>query len=302
MKLGRACALAVSVLTVLLVAVGPGAAERLAPPSRQDQLRQLTKEAAALSKAYRGEIQALEEAKLAAKRADARAEKVAKDLKSARVQVAQIAQTTYMGAKVDTTMLLAFNGDVQEVLGQVATLEHLARNKREQISRMHSLSQQAIQAQEAADERVVQLKKDIAELRAKKNEVERYLAKHGYQSPSGANGLTARMQLVRDLTLQQFPMPYGYGCLRPGDSGEHGVGRACDFMLSSGGRVPNAADNARGDAIAQYYIENGQRLGIMYIIWRQRYYDIRTGTGWKMMSNRGGNTANHIDHVHVSVL
>ena len=40
----------------------------------------------------------------------------------------------------------------------------------------------------------------------------------------------------------------------------------------------------------------------MYIIWRQRYYDIRTGAGWRMMADRGGVTANHYDHVHVSVL
>ena len=40
----------------------------------------------------------------------------------------------------------------------------------------------------------------------------------------------------------------------------------------------------------------------MYIIWQQRYYDIRTGGGWRMMSDRGGATANHYDHVHVSVL
>jgi hypothetical protein len=39
----------------------------------------------------------------------------------------------------------------------------------------------------------------------------------------------------------------------------------------------------------------------MYIIWKQRYYDIRSGGGWDMMSDRGGVTANHYDHVHVSV-
>ncbi|MBB4701356.1 hypothetical protein BJ982_002900 [Sphaerisporangium siamense] len=47
--------------------------------------------------------------------------------------------------------------------------------------------------------------------------------------------------------------------------------------------------------------ENGRQIGIMYIIWRQRYYDIRTGAGWRQMSDRGGITANHYDHVHVSV-
>nr|BFE82901.1 hypothetical protein GCM10020093_055020 [Planobispora longispora] len=106
---------------------------------------------------------------------------------------------------------------------------------------------------------------------------------------------------MRNLVLQTFPMPYGYGCLRPGDPGDHGSGRACDFMLSTGGRVPTAEAKARGDRLAQWAITNGQRLGVMYVIWQQKYYDVRTGAGWRMMSDRGGNTANHIDHVHISM-
>jgi len=109
------------------------------------------------------------------------------------------------------------------------------------------------------------------------------------------------MVAVRNAILAQFPMPYGYGCLRPGDPGEHGSGRACDFMVSSGGRMPNQIDSERGDAIADWAIRNGSRYGIMYIIWKQRYYDIRTGAGWRPMSDRGSITANHWDHVHISV-
>jgi hypothetical protein len=96
-------------------------------------------------------------------------------------------------------------------------------------------------------------------------------------------------------------MPYGYGCLRPGDPGDHGSGRACDFMMSSGGNVPAEDAMERGNRLAQWAITNGNRLGVMYIIWQQKYYDVRTGAGWKLMSNRGGNTANHIDHVHISM-
>ncbi|MFD2349296.1 hypothetical protein ACFSTC_07840 [Nonomuraea ferruginea] len=104
---------------------------------------------------------------------------------------------------------------------------------------------------------------------------------------------------VRAEVMQNFPMPYGVGCLRPGDPGEHGKGRACDFMISRGMASGGEAD--RGDALAEWLIRNGDRLGVMYIIWKQRYYDIRSGGGWDPMSDRGGATANHYDHVHVSV-
>ncbi|MFC7586838.1 hypothetical protein ACFQYP_26215 [Nonomuraea antimicrobica] len=47
-------------------------------------------------------------------------------------------------------------------------------------------------------------------------------------------------------------------------------------------------------------VKNAKRLGIMYVIYRQRIWHVRTGA-WRTMSDRGGTTANHYDHPHVSV-
>lgn len=42
--------------------------------------------------------------------------------------------------------------------------------------------------------------------------------------------------------------------------------------------------------------------GIMYIIYRQRIWDVRmASSGWVPMEDRGSITANHYDHVHISV-
>jgi len=38
---------------------------------------------------------------------------------------------------------------------------------------------------------------------------------------------------------------------------------------------------------------------VKYIIWRQRIWF--PGGSWKAMADRGGVTANHYDHVHISV-
>lgn len=81
--------------------------------------------------------------------------------------------------------------------------------------------------------------------------------------------------------------------------GDHSTGHAVDIMIpkykSSGGR-------AQGDAVAKYLKANAPRLGITYIIWRQRIWSVqRADEGWRPMSNRGSATANHYDHVHVSV-
>jgi hypothetical protein len=92
------------------------------------------------------------------------------------------------------------------------------------------------------------------------------------------------------------------GCYRPGNDGEHSLGRACDFMLSTGGVMPTAANVRRGYEIAAWAQANASQLGIMYIIYRQRIWDIRMASaGWVPMANRGSITANHFDHVHISV-
>jgi hypothetical protein len=70
---------------------------------------------------------------------------------------------------------------------------------------------------------------------------------------------------------------------------DHPIGLALDFM------VPTAT----GDALADCALRNKAALGITYVIWRQR---INFGNGWQMMEDRGGITANHYDHVHVSFL
>jgi hypothetical protein len=59
------------------------------------------------------------------------------------------------------------------------------------------------------------------------------------------------------------------------------------------------SDGAKGNAVAQYVIENAARFNVEYVIWKQRIYVIG-GSGWKPMADRGSPTANHMDHVHVS--
>ena len=68
---------------------------------------------------------------------------------------------------------------------------------------------------------------------------------------------------------------------------DHPSGLALDFMV----------DPASGDAIADYVLANSADFGVTYVIWKQRYND---GSGWSQMEDRGGATANHYDHVHVS--
>lgn len=77
---------------------------------------------------------------------------------------------------------------------------------------------------------------------------------------------------------------------RPGHTPTQG--RAADFMVYT--------DRAKGDAVAQYVIDNAARLGVESVIWRQRIAGPWTGWQWRAMADRGSATANHMDHPHVS--
>ena len=87
------------------------------------------------------------------------------------------------------------------------------------------------------------------------------------------------------------------GGYRAGDPDDHGKGLAVDVMVPTSSQL--------GDQVAQYAIDNMDRAGISYIIWKQQFYmpvDNIYGPAntWNQMPDRGGDTANHYDHVHIS--
>ncbi|MGV9384914.1 coiled-coil domain-containing protein [Nonomuraea sp. NPDC003707] len=297
MRIGRIAVL-VAVLAGLLGLPAPSPA--VAAPSPGD-LRKLTKQAELLEKRYRGQIQSLEEIKLQVKRATTTSGTLQAQLKDAQADVADIAQTAYMVGPLDTFRLLTPNADPTVILGQAANMNYMADERTRRVQGVQKLIDKSKEAKIAANDRIEKLRKEIKNLQSKQRDIDKLLAKYGFQQPGGAEGLTQRMIDVRADIMRNFPMKYGVGCLRVGDPGEHGKGRACDFMMSRGGTMAGGSDEARGDALADYLIKNGARIGVMYIIWKQRYYDIRSGGGWDPMSDRGGVTANHYDHVHVSV-
>ncbi|GAA2296080.1 hypothetical protein GCM10010402_63250 [Actinomadura luteofluorescens] len=124
----------------------------------------------------------------------------------------------------------------------------------------------------------------------------------GDRSPITGNAMTPTMRTVLLEIAGMFgPFPV-IGCHRStGDPQDHGEGRACDFMESTGGRSPSAGAQRHGDEVARYAVANARRLGISYVIWRQHIWNVRGG-GWRPMEDRGSITQNHYDHVHISVL
>lgn len=114
----------------------------------------------------------------------------------------------------------------------------------------------------------------------------------GSPCPAGSgveSGLTSATIATYRAVCAAFP-GLTYGGVRPGDPGEHGTGRALDIMVRG----------ATGDRVAAYLQQNAARLGVDNVIWEQRiWFAGDPADRWKAMEDRGSETANHFDHVHV---
>jgi len=106
-------------------------------------------------------------------------------------------------------------------------------------------------------------------------------------STSGLGAVQPHVRAAAQFLGCRFGEPTMYGVAGRAGTSDHPSGRAVDFMV----------DPATGDRLAACALKNRAALGITYVIWQQR---INFGSGWQPMEDRGGVTANHYDHVHVS--
>ena len=106
------------------------------------------------------------------------------------------------------------------------------------------------------------------------------------------SGLTPDAIRVHRAVCHRYPQVKTFFGKR-GSGGYHGQGRALDCMIS---------DSTVGWNIAHWVRANAKRLGASEVIYRQHIWTVqRSSEGWRSMSDRGSPTANHMDHVHVSV-
>lgn len=110
------------------------------------------------------------------------------------------------------------------------------------------------------------------------------------RSGIGLSGMSDNAVAVINEVKRSFPQLTDIGGYRAGDPGDHGTGHAVDVMCGT----------SDGDALAAHLQGMAGTLNIKYIIWKQRIWYPGSGT-WEPMEDRGSATANHYDHVHISV-
>lgn len=112
-------------------------------------------------------------------------------------------------------------------------------------------------------------------------------------------GLTANAIKVHRAARVAFPQITTYYGVRPDSIPDHPSGRALDLMVPN---YTSTTGRALGTQVAAWARTNARELGIQYVIWDQHIWSSqRDADGWRFMADRGGDSANHKNHVHITV-
>lgn len=107
----------------------------------------------------------------------------------------------------------------------------------------------------------------------------------------GAAGLTPHAAALARYVQTTYPGVSTIGGVRPDGLPDHPSGHAIDIMVGSNTRLGN---QIQADLLAR-----ASEFSIRYLIWQETY---RNPSGAaRFMADRGSPTANHYDHVHVTV-
>ena len=268
--------------------------------AKQEAEAKAKQEAEAKAK-QEAEVKAKQEAEIKAKQ-EAEAKKVAET--KAKQEAEAKAKQEAEAKKVAETKAKQ-EAEVKAKQEADAKLKQEAEAKAKQEAEAKAKQEAEAKAKQAADAKL----KQEAEAKAKQ-EAE---AKQGTTVAKGLppvtaaelddpamNGLTDHAKKMKVALAKKFGIT-SFSMFRAGDDDGtghgHNTGMSVDFMVPVG--------SAQGDQLAEYLTKNMNELGVYYIIWKQRFYMPQynmygPANTWNLMPDRGGVTANHYDHVHVS--
>lgn len=120
-------------------------------------------------------------------------------------------------------------------------------------------------------------------------------------------GLTPDALLVMRCGREKFAAIrtfYGVGQRANNSTSDHPSGRGVDLMVSDLPGYQPGKGSATGQQIAEWMKTNAAALGVKYVIFAARIWNVdRAAEGWRPYAGLGGGSDSvmHYDHVHVSV-
>jgi hypothetical protein len=245
----------------------------------------------------------------------------------------EMAAAAYRSGGLTATVSFLDSGSPDNFVDRVTMLDVVAGNQEEVVQEVVHTRDKARDAKALLDAEVVQEQGHVAAMAAQKQKAEAALrAAGGGAATSGFGGSSAVAQpaprnrdgswppercsiedptpatgCITPRTLHALNQAKAAGfkryvtCHRNGGNGEHPKGRACDFAAQTNGfgGLATGGDRTYGNNLATFFINNSSRLAVLYVIWFRQIW--LPGSGWRSYSGRGSPSAEHTNHVHLSV-
>lgn len=248
-------------------------------------------------------------------------------------KLSDIAGRAYRTGRLGPISALLSSTSPEGFMDRALTLDTVAGNEERELQGLQEAREQQARAKTAIDKEVAEEKKQVEVMAKRKQQAERALAAvgSGGQSAgvSGSNSSSAQPAqrnsdgsfpsescslndptttgCITPRTLHALNQAKAAGfkrfvsCFRSGGGGEHPLGKACDFAAQSNGfgGVATGGDRTYGNNLAAYYVNNANRLGVLYVIWFNQIW-LPSG-GWSAYNGDGTPSGNHTNHVHLSM-
>jgi hypothetical protein len=287
----------------------------------------------AASRGYNDAKGRLDAAKARQTELESRAQATQAQLATVTDQVRAAAVTAYKGGPLSSLSILLDAGSAEDLLDRATRLHIQIQRDTDALHRLNVLQAQYDQQRTAIDTEITQQQTQLAVMDKRRTDAQTALNAAGggaaTNGPSGGTASAAPSPRNPDGTWPtescSVPDPTTSGCLTPrtlhalqearkagfthytacyrsGTSGEHPLGRACDFSANASTFVDAAAtgaDKAYGDRLAGWFLANADRLAALYVIWYGRIW--MPGTGWRTYHGDGTPAGDHMNHVHLSV-
>jgi hypothetical protein len=295
----------------------------------------LTQQLEAASRGYLEAQDALAASKKRQSDLAARLKQLDAELGPRQAEIDQIVQQSYQTGRLGPMSALLTAGSSSGFLDRAETLLTIAVKQNEALRDLRATRTAQAQAKLAIDATIRDQQKQLNLMARRKVQAENALkaANAGQNAPQSTDGgssakatsvprnsdgsLPPEGCTVNDPTtsgcitprmlhaLQQAKaagFTHYVACFRHQNSGEHPKGRACDFAADTGGfgGVATGASKDYGTRLANYFINNSDRLGVLYVIWFRRIW--LPSSGWKAYTRGNGDpSSDHTNHVHLSV-
>lgn len=247
--------------------------------------------------------------------------------------VGKIGHRAYMAAGLTSVTTVISSGTMKEFLDVWSIEEMLVNHEASQVRALVDAVAEANALQASIEAEVAEQAAALQEMQERKLQAENALWRAGSTGPSqgftanatvvaapaprnpdgtwpaeqrtvweeiSSNYITPRMAHARD-EAYRAGFTYETSCYYGGGTGQHPLGRACDFAVEPCRFCGDATGAARqyGTDLAAFFVFNAQRLGVLYVIWYRQIW--LPSSGWRSYSGCCTSSQMHTNHVHVSV-